>query len=168
MFYGSSMWHLRRSSANAALLYLKCNDFDADPLGEDPETPVRRARTVDAAGSPGAAELDDLVPVLARRLQSVMTEYGRDWVAHHSVVMFGDRPVGISGDELELLRRLDGVRTSGELVEASDATRDALLRLAVLGAVDLVEDGHGSRAITASPIADVDAAPPPPADGTRS
>ena len=36
MFYGSEIWHLRRRSAGSVNLYLKFNDFDYDPLGEDP------------------------------------------------------------------------------------------------------------------------------------
>jgi hypothetical protein len=33
---GSSTWHLRRRSAGAVNLYCKFNDFNCDPLGEDP------------------------------------------------------------------------------------------------------------------------------------
>lgn len=36
IFPGSSMWHLRRAAAGTVVLYLKCNDFSFDPLGEDP------------------------------------------------------------------------------------------------------------------------------------
>ena len=36
MFHGSTTWHLRRHAANAVNLYVKLNDFDCDPLGEDP------------------------------------------------------------------------------------------------------------------------------------
>ena len=42
MFYGSEIWHLRRRSAGSVNLYLKFNDFDYDPLGEDPTTIERQ------------------------------------------------------------------------------------------------------------------------------
>src|SRR5258707_2166987 len=42
MFAGSSTWHLRRNGAGVVNLYLKFNDFDSDPLGEDPATNARR------------------------------------------------------------------------------------------------------------------------------
>ena len=45
MFYGSEIWHLRRRSAGTVNLYFKFNDFDYDPLGEDPTTIERQERT---------------------------------------------------------------------------------------------------------------------------
>ena len=44
-FHGSAVWHLRRQSASTVIVYLKCNDFGSDPLGEDPRTAGRRAVT---------------------------------------------------------------------------------------------------------------------------
>ena len=66
-FPGSSVWHLRRKPAGAVILYLKLNDFNSDPLGEDPATPGRRDATL-AALSNGA--LDARVPVPSRRLDT--------------------------------------------------------------------------------------------------
>lgn len=36
MFGGNSTWHLRRNAAGTVNLYLKFNEFNYDPLGEDP------------------------------------------------------------------------------------------------------------------------------------
>lgn len=41
VFPGSSMWHRRCFAAGTVVLYLKCNDFDCDPLGEDLGSPPR-------------------------------------------------------------------------------------------------------------------------------
>src|SRR5207244_10064563 len=52
LFPGSAVWHYRRNASNAVNLYLKLNDFDSDPLAEDPSTPLRRARTLEALAAP--------------------------------------------------------------------------------------------------------------------
>jgi hypothetical protein len=56
MFGGSTTWHLRRRSAGAVNLYVKLNDFQYDPLGEDPRTAdnpeLRMHPTKRAAASP--------------------------------------------------------------------------------------------------------------------
>ena len=54
MFPGSAVWHLRRNSANTVNLYLKCNDFDCDPLAEDPSTERRRLDTADLLARSGS------------------------------------------------------------------------------------------------------------------
>lgn len=168
VFYGSSIWHLRRRSANAALLYLKCNDFDSDPLGEDPSTPARRARTLELVGAADRATLDGLVPVPARRLQSVTVEYGRDWDDDIRLTVFDERPVPISSHELALLRAVDGTRTVAELAGGDGEAARAVLRLAELEAVDLLDRPYESRAATASAMADVDAAAGSSRDALRS
>src|SRR2546423_5036750 len=66
MFPGSTTWHLRRNAAHALNLYLKFNDFGCDPLGEDPFTEGRRARTLEAVrGTPESA--GTLFPLPSRR-----------------------------------------------------------------------------------------------------
>jgi hypothetical protein len=136
MFPGSAMWHLRRNATN---LYLKLNDFNSDPLGEDPETPVRRDRTLQLlAASDGRFE--DLRPVLSRRLDAVSRQYTREpglevLQAH----VWDEAPVGLDPAELELLRDLDGRSSAGELVAAGLVTETALRRLAGRGALDLLD-----------------------------
>ena len=46
MFEGSAIWHVRHNASNARNLYLKLNDFNSDPLGEDPSTDQRREETM--------------------------------------------------------------------------------------------------------------------------
>src|SRR5207244_11251567 len=54
LFPGSAVWHYRRNASNAVNLYLKVNDFDSDPLAEDPSTAERSAGTLEAlAGGDG-------------------------------------------------------------------------------------------------------------------
>jgi len=138
MFQGSSMWHLRQNSAGAALLYLKCNDFDCDPLAEDPTTQVRRERTRGVLAGLDVTPAS-LVPVLGRRFQSVSREYGRDWCEDLWLRIFDEDPVRIDDRHLEVLRSVDGTRTWAALVGQSDHASEALSRLAELGAVDLVD-----------------------------
>lgn len=47
-FRGSAIWHCRRRAAGAINIYLKMNDFNSDPLGEDPVTDARRSATLAA------------------------------------------------------------------------------------------------------------------------
>jgi hypothetical protein len=145
MFPGSTTWHLRRRAANALNLYLKFNDFGLDPLGEDPFTEGRRARTLAAVGA-GAESLGPLVPVLSRRLDTVSRTATRDgWQEVLEARVFGEEPVGLTELQHRALTSLDGSETVAALAariagagDAADATRQ-LARLAELGVLDLVD-----------------------------
>lgn len=168
LFHGSSTWHRRRHAANAALLYLKCNDFDCDPLGEDPTTPSRRALSIDLVRSVGDEELDALVPVQARQLESVLQEYGRDGSTSAWAKVFGITRTAIAARELELIRTVDGIRPVASLGDG-DRVRQAVRRLVALGALDLLTMPYGdSSRATASAIALVDAGDTPLPGATRS
>jgi len=139
MFPGAAMWHLRRNAASAVNLYLKLNDFNCDPLGEDPSTPTRRDQTLHhvkaANGSFGA-----LVPVLSRRLDSITRQYTRErdlevLQAH----VWEQAPVGLEPHEFELLRAVDGRTPVRELTVDGEDSEASVRRLAERGALDLVE-----------------------------
>jgi hypothetical protein len=142
MFPGSTTWHLRRNAANALNLYLKFNDFGLDPLGEDPFTEGRRARTL-AAVEAGAEALGALVPVLSRRLDTVSRTATRDgWREVLEARVFGEEPVGLTELQHEALLTLDGSETLGAIAarlgDPQEAARQ-LARLAELGVLDLVD-----------------------------
>jgi hypothetical protein len=134
VFRGSAMWHLRRQSASTVNVYLKFNDFGADPLGEDPSTPRRREATL------ALAERDDdtvaaAVPVLSRRFDSVAREYRReDWPEGLFAHVWGQNPFPVSDEEFALLREADGHRSVHDLGVDPAAVR----RLARRGALDLL------------------------------
>jgi hypothetical protein len=142
LFPGSSVWHARRNGARAVNLYLKFNDFDSDPLGEDPRTPVRRAETVEALNDGPVAVR---IPVLSRRLDTVTRVYTRDrWGELVQASVWDQPPVALSDGELLLLRKADGVRPlrvlAGELAaEGLDggAVEACARRLAERGVLDL-------------------------------
>jgi hypothetical protein len=142
MFPGSTTWHLRRSAANALNLYLKFNDFGLDPLGEDPFTDSRRARTLAAVEADGDA-LGSLVPVLSRRLDSVSRTATRDgWREVLEARVFGEEPVGLTELQHEALTTLDGSETLSEMAARLGDPADAaaqIARLAKLGVLDLVD-----------------------------
>jgi hypothetical protein len=77
MFPGSDVWHVRRNQAGARNLYLKFNDFDCDPLGEDPTTPERREQTLRSAEL-SDEELATRVAVQGRRLDCLTRQYSRN------------------------------------------------------------------------------------------
>jgi hypothetical protein len=145
MFPGSTTWHLRRHAANALNLYLKFNDFGCDPLGEDPFTEDRRARTL-AAVSAGPEALGALVPVLSRKLDTVSRTATRDgWSEVLEARVFGEEPIGLTELQHEALKTLDGSETVAALAarlagpgDAEDAAGQ-LARLAELGALDLLD-----------------------------
>jgi hypothetical protein len=145
MFPGSTTWHLRRNAARALNLYLKFNDLGCDPLGEDPFTDGLRARTL-AALSAGPESLGALVPVLARRLDTVSRTATRDgWREVLEARVFGEEPIGLTTLQHAALTTLDGSETLSALAsrvaaggDAADAARQ-LARLAELGALDLVD-----------------------------
>jgi len=97
-----------------------------------------------SAVSKGGEYVDDLVPVLARRLDSVTRVYTRnDWQEVLQARVFGEEPFGITDEQWALLRAVDGRRSvrelTGELSTAGDLSRvrTDLLYLAGAGALDL-------------------------------
>jgi hypothetical protein len=151
MFHGNNTWHLRRNAANALNLYLKFNDFGLDPLGEDPFTEGRRARTLAAVGS-GAESLGSLVPVLSRRLDTVSRTATRDgWGEVLEARVFGEEPVGITQLQHEAVTTLDGSETLSELAARLGDPAEAsaqIARLAELGVLDLVDAPIRSKSST--------------------
>jgi hypothetical protein len=147
MFAGSTTWHLRRNAARALNLYLKFNDFGCDPLGEDPRTPRIREQTLAAlATSNGHAELDELVPVVSPRFDSVSHVFLRNGQEALKADIYGVGAFGITERQLEVLRTVDGSTPMSALAaslangRAEDDARDALLYLAREGAVDLLRE----------------------------
>src|SRR3954467_10591085 len=145
MFHGNNTWHLRRNAANALNLYLKFNDYGLDPLGEDPFTEGRRTRTLAALG--GSAEsARELFPVLSRRLDTVSRTATRDaWSEVLETRVFGEEPIGLTELQHEALTTLEGTESLAVVAtrlagggNVAEAERQ-LLRLAELGAVDLVD-----------------------------
>lgn len=142
IFPGSATWHLRRRGANAVNLYLKFNDFGSDPLGEDPGTAVLRDATLAALDT--GSDLDALVPVRARRLDTVERVYTRGWQESLQVRMYGETPFGITRTQFDAIHAVDGRTSLGDLVVAANGggsgeqARTELLELARRGAIDLV------------------------------
>jgi hypothetical protein len=146
MFHGSTTWHLRRNAARAVNLYVKLNDFDYDPLGEDPSTPARRERTLELLGNGARSDLAERVPAVSRRLDFISRQYAPRG-EHESLlaVLYGGEPFGLTPAQLELLRIADGQRSLGDLVAgvtngrgSADAVRQDALTLLERGALDLV------------------------------
>jgi hypothetical protein len=141
MFRGSAMWHLRRNPARAVNLYLKLNDFNCDPLGEDPETPARRERTLAAVRN--GFEAERVVPMLSRRVDLLSRQYTRDWQELLQASVWNEPPVPLSRLAWDLLQAVDGRRTVAEVaVEVSNGSdREAveveLRRLAERGVIEL-------------------------------
>jgi hypothetical protein len=137
MFAGNAIWHARRKAANAINLYLKLNDFNNDPLGEDPTTEeVRRAtESVVADG-----RLDGQTPLVGRRVDCISTRYTRDWDDAAQAELWESAPIVLTDADLALLRAIDGRLSASELVAAVDGddVGRRLLRLAERGVVDLV------------------------------
>jgi hypothetical protein len=158
MFPGSAVWHLRRNSARAVNLYLKFNDFNSDPLGEDPITPSRRAETLEALGEDDESVVG-LVPVLGRRLDTVTRQYTRNaWQEVVQANVWNERPVMLSEQEFRLVQSVDGNRAAAELLGAAGVNGGgtaSIRRLAERGVIDLVEAavlaaGTGASARAAS------------------
>jgi hypothetical protein len=145
IFPGSSMWHLRRNAANAVTLYLKFNDFNSDPLGEDPATARHRARTLEALASDGH-RLTAMVPVVARRMDTVSRQYMRSRGEEVLLAdVWGEDPVRLTEAQFEVLRGVDGRRNLGTLGDelatnrlSAEAVRDEVVRLAERGVLDLI------------------------------
>lgn len=146
VFAGSSTWHLRRNSASAVNMYLKVNDFDSDPLGEDPSTERRRADTADILKKPESADgVGSAVASLSRRLDTVTRQLTRnDWQEVVQANIWNERPVALSEVDVALLRAIDGPTPVAEIVDrlGGDGHERSMLgaavrRLADQGVIDL-------------------------------
>jgi hypothetical protein len=141
-FHGNKTWHLRRNSADSYNLYLKFNDFDCDPLGEDSATPRRREATLTVL------ERDDiggLFPVVSRRLDSVARVHARhEWMETSArAKLWGLEEVALTPSQFAVLRSLTGDRDVDSLSDAVTSGRDtdvvaAVRSLARTGLVDLL------------------------------
>ncbi len=134
MFYGSQIWHLRRRSAGSVNLYLKFNDFDYDPLGEDPNTIERQEQTRELLRSNG--EIGDVVVKPSRQLEQLTHLYSRNALEVRQAKVWGrDAALPLGEVEFEILQSLNGGKPVSTL--GSDAERH-VRRLAEHGVVDLI------------------------------
>lgn len=136
MFYGSAIWHLRRRSAGSVNLYLKFNDFDYDPLGEDPTTIERQERT--RALLSGKGSLEQAVVKRSRQLEQLSHLYSRNALEVHQVKLWGRPAVAVEAHDFDILRSIDGGKQVSSL-GADAVTR--VRRLAEQGVVDLIPQG---------------------------
>jgi hypothetical protein len=145
MFPGSTTWHLRRRSAGAVNLYVKLNDFDCDPLGEDPATPLRRERTLALLDGGSGQDLDGRTVAVSRRMDYVSRQYMRNGEETLLATLWGEEPFGVTAMQVDLLRLADGRRPLGELADelaAAGLAREDVMRQGLIliqrGALDLI------------------------------
>ncbi len=139
MFPGSTTWHLRLRSAGAVNLYVKMNDFDCDPLGEDPSTACRREHTLSVLQNGGGGSLDERPVKLSRRFDSIDRRMMRGgWGEVLEACLYGEPAFGITELQLEMLigTALDATplstlveRAAGNGRGAAEARRAAVLLL---------------------------------------
>lgn len=139
LFWGASTWHLRRRSAGTVLLYLKFNDFDSDPMGEDPDTPARRAGSLALLE---AGPIDDCVVRLSRRFESVLERHRRPgWEQEWLVQVWDAPPFPAPAEQIAILKAAVAPTLASELWTAAgldDATgRAAIQRLVCRDALEL-------------------------------
>ena len=142
VFRGSSIWHTRRKSAGAVVLYFKLNDFGSDPLGEDPRSAGIRARSRGLLDDRDA--FLEATAMLSRGFESVTREYalrsGAEWL---NVNVWGRPPLRISMKELDVLHALRAEIPVAELLRKGPAREADVRRLVDVGAVDLFPGPNG-------------------------
>jgi hypothetical protein len=134
MFSGSQTWHLRRRSAGSVNLYLKFNDFDYDPLGEDPNTIERQQGTRELLQSNG--DIGAAIVKPSRQLEQLTHLYSRNDLEVRQAKVWGrDAALPLDEAEFQILQSLNG----GKQVSALGADAEAhVRRLAEQGVVDLI------------------------------
>ncbi len=147
MFPGSSTWHLRRRSAGAVNLYVKMNDFDCDPLGEDPSTAGSREHTLAFLGSGHQSSLGEQTVKLSRRFDSIDRRVMRGgWGEVLQASLYGELAFGINEVQLSLLQAATDPKqastliaeVSGNGIRHDDAER-GLRWLLERGGLDIVD-----------------------------
>jgi hypothetical protein len=133
MFYGSEIWHLRRRSAGSVNLYLKFNDFDYDPLGEDPTTIERQERTRQLLS--GNGDLNHAVVKPSRQLEQLTHVYSRNALQVRQAKIWGRNPLALGEKEFQILQSLNGGKAVAAL---GDDAPEHVRRLAEHGVVDLL------------------------------
>lgn len=118
MFPGSSTWHMRRNSAGTVNLYVKVNDFDCDPLGEDPRTRVQRERTLAIlAGLGHDHNPNGRVVRLSRRFDFAERKLMRaGWQEVIQAAVYGEPAFGITEAGLAVLQGAGAPQPFSELV----------------------------------------------------
>jgi hypothetical protein len=117
MFPGSSTWHLRRNSAGTVNLYVKVNDFDCDPLGEDPLTAQRRQHTLSLLSGLNGGVPEDQVVKLSRRFDFAERKLMRgEWREVIQAAVYGEPAFGISEAGLAVLRAATTPQPVSELI----------------------------------------------------
>jgi hypothetical protein len=148
MFAGSTTWHLRRDAAGVINLYLKMNDFDCDPLCEDPRTASRREGTLKTLETLNGTRPGNLTVKVSRRLDSFarrMTPNGSEEILE--AWLYGDQPFGITEGQFRLLRAAREAKPLEDLFKEVGAERDSrvnwpdAIRLLELGALDVLVKG---------------------------
>lgn len=123
-FAGSSTWHGRRSPAGAVLLYLKFNDFGADPLGEDPRHEARTQASRSRLAS--AADGDAVVGLGPRFVAISERSIAPDWRSATVAEVWDRGPLQLAPLEADLLRACARRRSLREL-QAELGDDDAVL-----------------------------------------
>ena len=138
VFPGSAWWHRRRRSAGTVNLYLKCNDFNCDPLGEDPTTMVRARETAAFLRAATPAELGTRVPVPARQLEWVGSLRGRDGVDRAFAKLWDRAPILLTEAQYAFLQALDARDLELHVDLADPDLQEHVRRLASRGLIDLI------------------------------
>jgi len=136
LFPGSSMWHRRCNAADTVVLYLKCNDFNWDPLGEDPSTEGRRSWTAALVDS-GHEAVGTSIAVLSRQLEWFGRVSQRDGQERPYGKLWRQEPFPLSEVEWQVLKALEKRRTPSSAAVA-DFDSSVVIALAGRGAVDLL------------------------------
>ncbi|MBV8317546.1 MAG: hypothetical protein JOZ53_21610 [Planctomycetaceae bacterium] len=150
MFRGNSIWHLRAKPAGTTMLYLKFNAWNCDPLGEDPLTPERRDVTRRSLGLPDD-ELEDMVPLIGRRVDYIHRRYNRNWEEVIGIILWGKHHFTIDEQELQILQAIDGRRTLRSVIDevgcgpGAAACLERARRLAAHGVIDMVQARHAAE-----------------------
>ena len=127
-------------AAGAVNLYCKFNDFNCDPLGEDPSTPTVRERSLGLLASANG-DRDSIKPVHGRRFDKAARVYARQpGVQVYEANVWGEDPFGLTDGQFAVLQAVDGSTTWAELRDRLGAQQDVdecVTYLVTRGALDL-------------------------------
>jgi len=150
MFLGSSIYHERENPANTRILYLKLNDMNLDPIGEDPSTFITQKTSQEILDTIDNENLLDCFVEVSPRLDKISRHYTRlNWKEVIQAYVADEKEFTLSEIEYGIFKAVENNMTVRELIFKLSTTEveqvnyiPMIRRLACLKGLNIMRPQH--------------------------